>query len=324
MVVPFKTQIVSTQDYYPFGLTFNESVRVASSPQQYLYNGKESIDEWGVIDYGARMYMPELGRWNGVDPMTETYYEHSPYNYTTNNPINLIDIDGALTYDWESGTYKDDDGNEVSNDDAMSQLSEASESVYQSDDCCGGVQSGMEEMHGGNPDEIDRSESNTSHPGQRTWFNDAYDGFMDFAKSGLSYTGFGSIWLAMFESSSDAELAAAGLLAVIPGGGKGKKTDFLFKGRNDALNWARNKLGHSASKVYDKSGKWVGWKNKAGDMVYWGHGDWGKGVGSSTFPHLNYQIGGQKGHLFLKDKIVNKGMWDNFADYFKEAMTGGL
>ena len=43
----------------------------------------------------------------------------------------------------------------------------------------------------------------------------------------------------------------------------------------------------------------IGWQNKAGDQVYWGHRDWGKGVGTSTFPHLNYEINGTKGHLFL-------------------------
>lgn len=43
----------------------------------------------------------------------------------------------------------------------------------------------------------------------------------------------------------------------------------------------------------------IGWQNKAGDQVYWEHGGWGKEVGTSTFPHLNYEINGTKGHLFL-------------------------
>lgn len=43
----------------------------------------------------------------------------------------------------------------------------------------------------------------------------------------------------------------------------------------------------------------IGWQNKAGDQVYWEHGGWGKEVGTSMFPHLNYEINGTKGHLFL-------------------------
>lgn len=52
--------------------------------------------------------------------------------------------------------------------------------------------------------------------------------------------------------------------------------------------------------------------------MYWGHGDWLKGKGSSTFPHLNYEIDGAQGHLFLGDKIAAHGMWDDFMSYFKD------
>lgn len=75
-------------------------------------------------------------------------------------------------------------------------------------------------------------------------------------------------------------------------------------------------LGSSKTRIYDDSGKWIGWQNKTGDQVYWGHGDWGKGVGSSIFPHLNYNVNGQKGHLFLGNKIENRGMASEFKAYF--------
>ncbi|MEO9869443.1 RHS repeat-associated core domain-containing protein [Ekhidna sp.] len=89
-----KTNVVSTQDYYPFGLAFNESVRTASEPQKYLYNGKELQEETGWLDYGARMYHSEIGRFFVQDRFSEKYMNLNPYQYAANNPISNIDING--------------------------------------------------------------------------------------------------------------------------------------------------------------------------------------------------------------------------------------
>ncbi|WP_336282322.1 hypothetical protein [Cronobacter dublinensis] len=95
------------------------------------------------------------------------------------------------------------------------------------------------------------------------------------------------------------------------------KVDIFFNNMNDAKNWASGKPGLGKTRMYDANGKWVGWQSKAGDSVYWGHRDRRQGVGKSTFAHLNININGEKGRLFLKNKIINGGQWDDCTKFFQ-------
>jgi RHS repeat-associated protein len=85
-------------NYYPFGLMhqgYNDEDNLAdfNIPYKNKYNGKE-LQETGMYDYGARFYMPDIGRWGVLDPLMSKYESLSPYSYVADNPINAVDPDG--------------------------------------------------------------------------------------------------------------------------------------------------------------------------------------------------------------------------------------
>jgi len=95
------SEILEENNYTPFGLKHKGyNSNNAQLEYKYKYNGKELQDEniggqqLNLYDYGARNYDPALGRWMNIDPLAEEFPAWSPYNYTMNNPINLIDHDG--------------------------------------------------------------------------------------------------------------------------------------------------------------------------------------------------------------------------------------
>ncbi|MDR6158210.1 hypothetical protein QF023_001726 [Chryseobacterium sp. SLBN-27] len=54
-----------------------------------------------MYDYGARFYMPDIGRWGVVDPRSQ--YTHETYSYVWNNPISFNDptgMQGEKVSDW--------------------------------------------------------------------------------------------------------------------------------------------------------------------------------------------------------------------------------
>ncbi|MEM8569187.1 MAG: RHS repeat-associated core domain-containing protein [Bacteroidota bacterium] len=103
--------IIQTDDYYPFGMAHDGGYqRVTAKENRFKYNGKEEITDLGInwYDYGARMYMADIGRWGVIDPLVDNFYSVSGYNYTVNNPTNFIDPDGR---DFRAIIEQDEDGN---------------------------------------------------------------------------------------------------------------------------------------------------------------------------------------------------------------------
>ena len=119
--------------YYPFGGRHSYGqTYLQTTANRHKFNGKEeqTIGNLGLLDYGARMYDPAIGRWTVQDPLSEKYYSWSQYNYCVNNPVKFVDLDGRdwfyykkddnSNYEWhwhEGITYntgmKDDNGNDL-------------------------------------------------------------------------------------------------------------------------------------------------------------------------------------------------------------------
>jgi len=92
-------KITDTNNYYAFGSNHIGGLKSSlGGYQSYKYNGKE-IQESGMYDYGARFYMPDIGRWGVVDPLAEKSGDWSPYRYAFNNPTKYIDADGLYETD---------------------------------------------------------------------------------------------------------------------------------------------------------------------------------------------------------------------------------
>lgn len=96
----FTADVVTAQDYYPFGMIMPGRSYTASGASDYMYgfNGKEDDNEVkGVgnqIDYGTRVYDPRLGRFLSMDPMSKSFPWYTPYQFAGNKPIANLDLDG--------------------------------------------------------------------------------------------------------------------------------------------------------------------------------------------------------------------------------------
>ncbi|MEM7037199.1 MAG: RHS repeat-associated core domain-containing protein [Bacteroidota bacterium] len=93
-----QTEVIQEEHYYPFGMSFAGIAKPQIGVEfGFKFNGKEIQEEFGLglQDFGARMYDGQIGRWMGVDPLADHYFNYSPYNYVLGNPIKFTDPDGA-------------------------------------------------------------------------------------------------------------------------------------------------------------------------------------------------------------------------------------
>lgn len=117
-------EFVMDNEYEPFGelavrrsMSYGTGLINTTLHNRWQFNGKEKqiTGATGLLDYGARMYDPELARWMSPDPLAAANYSVSPYAFCSGDPINRRDIDGRLD-DW----YFDINGAYLGQDDGAS------------------------------------------------------------------------------------------------------------------------------------------------------------------------------------------------------------
>jgi len=93
----YTADILSSQDYYPFGMLMPE--RTSNTDKyKFGFNGKENDNDVKGVgnqqDYGMRIYDTRIGRFLSTDPITKKYPWYTPYQFAGNKSLNSIDLDG--------------------------------------------------------------------------------------------------------------------------------------------------------------------------------------------------------------------------------------
>ncbi|TRX59117.1 hypothetical protein FNH22_11375 [Fulvivirga sp. M361] len=92
--------VLSTSDYYPFGMLMAGRTFADSIGYRYGFNGMEKDNDWkgpgNSYDFGSRIHDPRIGRFLSVDPMAPNFPGMSPYAFAANTPIAAKDMDGEF------------------------------------------------------------------------------------------------------------------------------------------------------------------------------------------------------------------------------------
>lgn len=114
-----QAQIISYEEYSPFGSTTYQAVRSQTeTPKRYRYAGRERDEESGLNYHGARYYAPWRGRWLNCDPLG-VRGGINLYVFARNNPVQFVDPGGKQPDPWAQGQTQTldpgDQGTDVSN-----------------------------------------------------------------------------------------------------------------------------------------------------------------------------------------------------------------
>ena len=94
--------VVQHLQYLPYGEIFVSQRNTEEFDSRYKFTSKELDNETSYTYFGARYYDADLSIWLSVDPMSDKYPSLSPYCYTADNPVVLVDPNGMDWYEVEN------------------------------------------------------------------------------------------------------------------------------------------------------------------------------------------------------------------------------
>lgn len=107
-----QAQIISYEEYYPYGNTSYKAVRnQTETPRRYRYCGKERDEESGLDYFGNRYYATWLSRWLSVDPLADERPQWTPYVYVRDNPVVNYDPTGSQDHNIHDQETEDEKAN---------------------------------------------------------------------------------------------------------------------------------------------------------------------------------------------------------------------
>ena len=93
-------------DYYPFG-SLKPLRYSGSNDYGFGFQGQEVDDEvkgdGNSVNYKYRIHDPRLGRFLSIDPLFRSYPHNSPYAFSENRVIDMIELEGLETFDPDLG-----------------------------------------------------------------------------------------------------------------------------------------------------------------------------------------------------------------------------
>lgn len=102
----YTASIVSIADYYPYGMQL-PGRHQSSNLYRYGFQGQEKDDEvkgeGNSVNYKYRMHDPRIGRFFAEDPLKAKYPHYTPYQFSGNKVIHMVELEGL-----EEGTPPSD------------------------------------------------------------------------------------------------------------------------------------------------------------------------------------------------------------------------
>jgi RHS repeat-associated protein len=99
--------VYSAQLYYPFGWKI-PTLSYTAKKYRFGFNNQEQDPETGWIHFKYREDDPRVSRFFAVDPITEEYPELTPYQFASNSPIWMRELEGlegmpSTLEQWQDG-----------------------------------------------------------------------------------------------------------------------------------------------------------------------------------------------------------------------------